>query len=501
MSRAKLNSLIGCLTLIVLGCTESPAFQREENSGNSFALIGVSIIDGRGGRALHDQTIVVRNGRIDEIAPRSLESIMGVQEIPSKGMYVIPGLWDSHAHTDGLDPVFDLYLLAGVTSIRDMGCDEECAKNLVSLRDSRSSQPERYPRMLVAGPMLDGASPYQFAFHKQVSLDTVASAIAHLQELNVDFVKVRDFLSPDEFFAIAEASTKAGLPFAGHVPISVPVDEAFKAGMLTAEHEGNLFGSVLISTSSDEENLRAEMLHEMSVATKRGSHVDLYAFALGADFLDRLVGSFDSRKADALAISIADSGGAIVPTLINMYPAMRAVDPVVNGRRLADDPWVKLVPDHILKSWQKVAATHVLGQPFSPADHEAMARHYQVLVDVLGRFHRAGVPILAGTDGGYPNWTPWLWPGFTLHDELALLVEAGLTPSEAIAAASGRAARHFGIEDVGTIEVGQVADLVLLSADPLADIRNTRRISDVIVGGIFVDRDAITERLESIEYQ
>ena len=480
----------------MVACAPESDDLREPGTDRNFALSGVSVIDGRGGEAMRDYTIVVHNGRIEAVVPAGSANLDGIAEIKAEGKYVIPGLWDLHAHTFADDAVFDLYLLAGVTSIRDMGCPAECTRTLSARRKARQQKPESGPRMLIAGPMLDGDSPYDdYPSHVQVTLDSIPEAISLLEELNVDFVKVRDFLSSEEFHGIADAAGKAGLSIAGHIPTAIPAGKAVEAGLRTVEHEGSLFGGLLLACSSDEEQLRLELLQMMQAATNSGNVQELYAQALGAHFMERLVGSFDRAKADRLALSLLESGAAIVPTLVVQDPRLRSSDPVLNGRRLASDPAMRLVPARVLDSWRESAETQVLGQAFTAADRAAMSRHYQLLVELLGRLHETGVPILAGTDAAYPDGTPWTWPGLSLHDELGLLVEAGLAPSAAIAAATGNAAGHMGIKDVGTIEPGKVADLIVLSADPLADIGNTRQISDVIVSGVFVDREALTERL------
>lgn len=496
MTAAVLRISLLFLAISMVACASEPDDPREPGTVSAFALSGVSVIDGRGGEAMHDYTIVVRNGRIDAVVPTGSVNLDGIDEIEAQGKYVIPGLWDLHAHTFADDAVFDLYLLAGVTGIRDMGCPAECTRTLSARRKAREQKPESGPRMLIAGPMLDGDSPYDdYPAHVQVTLDSIPEAISLLEDLNVDFVKVRDFLSSEEFHVIADAAGKAGLSIAGHIPASIPAGKAVEAGLHTVEHEGSLFGGLLLACSSDEEQLRVELLQMMQAATKSGNVQVLYAQALGAHFMERLVGSFDSAKADRLAQSLLESGAAIVPTLIVQDPRLRSPDPVFNGRRIASDPAMRFVPDRILDSWRESAETQILGQAFTAADRAAMSRHYRLLVELVGRFHKAGVPILAGTDAAYPDGTPWIWPGLSLHDELELLVEAGLAPSQAIAAATGNAAGHMGVEDVGTIEPGKVADLILLSADPLADIGNTRQISDVIVSGVFVDREVLTERL------
>lgn len=477
------------------GCPENRPEPQAIDESAGFALTGVTVIDGNGGEARNGYTVVVRDGRINAVEPDGAVPLDDVHELESDGKFVIPGLWDLHAHTFADEGVYEVYLEAGVTTLRDMGCPAECTRKLQHERTLRESDPTRSPRLIIAGPMIDGDSPYDaYASHHQVSLETIPDAIRMLQELQVDFVKIRDFLSVDEFYAVTEAAREARLSFAGHIPTAIRAPEAVRAGMLTVEHEGSLFGGLLLATSWSEAQLRQTMLGYMQAAVASGDIETLYAQGLGADFLGKVVATYDAGKAAELVQSFVDSGAALVPTLVVQDPQLRSPSPVFNGRKREDDVTLQTVPDDLLDSWRARAATHVLDQPFPAEDLAAMADHYELLVSLVGEMHRAGVPVLAGTDAAFPDGTPWIWPGYGLHDELELLVEAGLSPAEAIAAASGRAASHLGIAGVGTIEAGNAADIVLLTADPLADIRNTKAIADVIIGGKFVDRDAIVRR-------
>ena len=488
------------LLVCTFGCMPEPDDPQVGDTPGTFALTGVSVIDGRGGPALGNHTVVVQDGWIETVAPMDAVRLDGIREIEADGKFLIPGLWDLHAHTFAIDAVFDLYLAAGVTGLRDMGCSAECARSLSARREARKGNPRKGPRFLMSGPMLDGNSPYDgYPSHLRITSSGVASAISLLTDLEVDFVKVRDFLSVEEFDLIAEEAEKAGLKIAGHIPTAVPAARAAAAGLNTVEHEGSLFGGLILACAKDEERLRAELLQMMRSATGSGDVEALYAQALGAGFMRRLLDSFDSEKADDLAQSFLEHGVAVVPTFIVQDPRLRASDPVFGGRRLIADRAMRLVPDRIVESWQESAATQVLGQAFSEADRAEMARHFALFADLVGRFHEAGVPILAGTDAAFPDGTPWVWPGFSLHDELQLLVEAGLTPAEAIASATGKATAHLGLEHMGTIEPGKIADLVLLVADPLAEIGNTREISDVIVDGEFIDLQALRVRLETLD--
>ncbi|SVE43059.1 uncharacterized protein METZ01_LOCUS495913, partial [marine metagenome] len=235
----------------MIGCSADRGEEETVDQSKAFAFSGVTVIDGRGGEALTNYTVVVRNGLIDAVQPAGTVKLEGVKEINSQGKYLIPGLWDLHAHTFAESAIYDLYLEAGVTTIRDMGCSAECTQQLQQRREISKLDPATGPRMTISGPMIDGDSPYVYAFHHQVSLSTIPDAIDLLTELKVDFVKVRDFLSAEEFYAIVDAADAAGLKIAGHIPTAVPAQDAVRAGMHTVEHEGSLFGGLFLATSAD----------------------------------------------------------------------------------------------------------------------------------------------------------------------------------------------------------------------------------------------------------
>ena len=183
--------------------------------------------------------------------------------------------------------------------------------------------------------------------HTQLSLRTLPAALDTLRKLDVDFIKVRDFLSRDEFMALVGAGAAMHLPLAGHVPTALSVNDAVRAGLTTVEHEGSLFGGLLLACSSAETRLRAELLAIMREATASGDIRKLYARALGADFLNRLVDSYDPDKADAVVAAFVDSGAALVPTLIVQNPSLRAPDPVFAGRHKAEDVEFQIGRAHV----------------------------------------------------------------------------------------------------------------------------------------------------------
>jgi hypothetical protein len=462
----------------------------KDDSSTLFA--DVTVIDGLGGPAREHQYVLVERGRISRVSDDPIPEDPGITVVDGRGRYLMPGLWDMHAHSFADTTAMQLYLAAGVTGLRDMGCAEGCAKELGTIRADYLTGSGSYPRIFFSGPMLDGDSPYDdYPSHRQITLQTLAPALATLQKLEVDFIKVRDFLSRDEFMALMGAGAAMNLPLAGHVPTSLSVNDAVRAGLSTVEHEGSLFGGLLLACSSEEDDLRAEFLAMMRTATDSGDVPALYAGALSAALLDRIQNSYDPAKADALVAAFVESGAALVPTLVVQSPKLRASDPVFNGRRKADDEEFQELPATLLKKWRQVAGTEVLEQPFSDKDRAAMARQYDVLARLLTKMHQAGVPILAGTDASFPDGTPWIWPGYSLHDELELLVELGLSPTEAIASSTGRATQQMGLTDVGTVAPGMRADLVLLSENPAEDVSHTRAIERVWVNGQAVDRERL----------
>ncbi len=493
----KLSSRAALVVITIFGFAVSSELKTSEMlpSRPVTVISNVTVIDGLGGAPIENQYVLLQDGLIGKISNDPIEIDPEANVIDGSNMYLLPGLWDMHAHTFADETAMDLYLAAGVTGLRDMGCSVDCTRELGRLRQAYLKGSSKYPRIVVAGPMLDGDSPYdEYPSHLQITLRTLPEVLSLLQVLQVDLIKTRDFLSRDEFMALVGASAAMNLPIAGHVPTSISVNDAIAVGLDTVEHEGSLFGGLLLACSTNEASLRGELLEFMREATASGNIELLYSQALSADFLNRLLDSYDEQKADGLVEAFLESGAASVPTLIIENPTLRSSDPLFRGRRKADDEDFRNAPESLLSIWRQTAGTEVLGQPFSDQDLAAMERQYEYLTRLLGKMYRAGVPILAGTDAAFPDGTPWIWPGYSLHDELELLVDIGMSPTEAIAAATGRAAQQMGLDDVGVIAEGKRADLLLLSRNPAEDIHNTRAIDSVWVNGIRLDREALFEQ-------
>jgi imidazolonepropionase-like amidohydrolase len=254
------------------------------------------------------------------------------------------------------------------------------------------------------------------------------------------------------------------------VPFSVSVLEASDAGQKSMEH---LFG-IYLSCSSHEDELRSEMLK--AGVTLSGSERIRFE-------VDEAAASYDEGKAAKVFAHLAKNGTWQVPTFAAILPDFQGFDVHVTT-----DSRLKYIPPTVQKQWSEAASTG------SAIDTKSFERKLQI----VAAMHRAGVPLLAGTDAAW--YQPYTYAGFSLHDELALLVQAGLTPMESLQTATINPARFLGMEkDLGTIETGKIANLVLLDADPLANIHNTTKISEVFLAGQEFDRPALDRMLQNAE--
>lgn len=429
----------------------------------AIAIKNVNVIDATGSPVQADRTVIFQNGVISEIGPAAKVKIPpGAQVVDGAGKYLIPGLWDMHVHTalvanpEWMRKVcLPFFTANGITGIRDMGGDFDLIRQV---RKEIESGQTVGPRIIAAGPMLDG--PGQ-AYPPIIRLESVAgarAAVDSLQEMHADFVKVLSMLPRDVYFAVAAEAKRRGIVFVGHVPQSISVAEASNAGQKSIEH----LDGVLLGCSTLEDSLRTEINDAVAKA-------DVDAFA---GLRTRMLDSYDAQKAKALFALFAKNGTWQVPT----FSFLRTQASLDEAQKFAGDT-LKYAPPDLMKQWQDAREK----EP-SEADRQVGLRRLQKNLEVVGLMKHAGVGILAGTDTD--GETPFLLPGFSLHDELKTLVQAGLTPMEALQSSTLSAAQFLGLEKTqGTLEKGKVADAVLLDANPLDDISNTRAISAVILRG------------------
>ena len=401
-------------------------------------------------------TVLIREGRIAAVQ-RGAAVPGGTQELDGRGKFLIPGLWDMHVHLSWTTASALPVLLAnGVTGVRDVGSD---LGEIDGWRTRIAAGLLSGPRIFRAGPILNGKSFNKYQLETGDS-SQARGIVRALKWVGVDFIKVHRRTPRESYFAIIDEARKQGLAVVGHVPMTVTPAEASDAGQ-QIEHAYTLFEGAMLA-GQDESKV--------------------------PDVMRRFLAN--GAQADSLFARFVRNHTVVDATLVPYHEAADSSFP--------SDPHMRYVARSLREAVLAVplAGGGVKQVPMNSAEEIATWRRvYAGLREVVGRMHRAGVVLLAGTDIAGPR--P---PGFTLHEELALLVDAGLTPLQALQTATLNPAVALKREsDFGRVAPGTVADLVLLDANPLADIRNTQRIGGVVVGGKLLNRDALDQLLRSGE--
>ena len=478
------------LILLLIVLTAAAAIPPEPTY-QSFVLTNVTVIDMTSGQSKPDQTVEIQGNRIVRVS-KSSEVLTSFHSeiVDGTGKFLIPGLWDMHAHTvydrarDTERTLFKLFVANGVTGIRNLGSINSL-EQIKSWRTLAANYKLVSPRIVI-GQQIDGPGDTNVSFVYRVrNASEARSAVQRIKREGFDFVKVHGRLSREAYLAVADEARKLGITFAGHVPLSVTDGEASDAGQRSIEHlEG-----MLVSTSSEETEIRQKwMEYEAKVAALSGRPIPPELAEQEFRFLTDGMNTHDATKADRLYLRFAKNETYHCPTLI-IHRAWGSL----SNPNFFRDPNLRYVPS---KQRQSVN-TYINAAGSWSAERKLIAeRLYKFRLRMVSEMHRAGVPLLAGTDTayGYPV------AGFALHDELSLLVQAGLTPIEALRTATYNPAKFLGMLDsLGTVEKGKIADLVLLDANPLEDIKNARRISAVILDGRYFSKEALTKILAEAE--
>lgn len=470
------------LFIVLLSCNSTPHIEAD------VIIKNVDYIDATSGLQT-GKNIFIQGNKIKKITDAGIEiKNTTAKLIDGKGKYLIPGLWDAHVHLTFnplITPVMlRLFTAYGITSVRDTG-------GLMDLvlpeRDKARQDPDNLPRVMIAGPLLDGVPTVYDGSRAQnphigMGQATPEDAIVFIDKLmenEVDLLKAYEMLTPETFKTILKKGKENGLQVTGHVPLSMDVIEASEAGMNSMEHMRNLD----VACSSDWEKL-LDTRQKMLFVGKDEPGAILRGNIHKAQRKHALQNQDPKRRAEVLK-HLSDNETWQIPTLtINCNAAE-----LFHARPDWHETF-NYLPDTIKQSWTK-SSLEIASKPV-PEDRQLFA---DWSLGMVGHFKEADVDIMAGTD------TPiyFLTPGYSLHEELALLVKGGLTPLEAIESATSKPAKYFGMEkELGLIEDGMLADLLLLDANPLDDIRNTVKINSVIRNGKLHDRDALDALLNSL---
>lgn len=440
------------------------------------AFTHVTVIDMTGAPPKKDMTVVIINDRISAIG-RRLRVPDSARVIDATGQFLIPGLWDMHAHFTETERTFPMFIANGVLGVRNTGGN---AEGLSRWREAVASGRLVGPRIIFCGPIVDGREPA--AHGPVISASTPAEGrqvVQKLKQQNTDFIKVYDKLSRDTYFAILDEARKLSIPVVGHVPISITTIEASDAGQRSIEH----LGSILEGSSAAETELRN--WKEAQVRDGDYSAIPRNIAARGSRMMD----TYNEQKARQVFAHLRKNQTWQVPTLVTKR-SLALIDEIVK----TSDQRLKYIPESIKKRWDPKENFLLRYRTREYINYNR--RLFQKELQLVGAMRRAGVPFLTGTDLS----VPYVFAGFAVHDELALLVETGFTPMQALQASTRNPAIYLGeLSSHGTVERGKLANLILLEANPLENIRNTQRISAVVLRGRYFSKQELGRMLVDAE--
>jgi hypothetical protein len=472
-------------TLPVLGC--APAIQGGGLApAADLAITRVAVVDVEQGRVAADQTVLIQGDRVVAVEPAGRSKLAnGVRTVDGRGKYLIPGLLDMHVHlTASGKPTeieMPMFVAHGVTGVRVMGSDRPSGKptetpGLTQHRDWQA----RIAAGTLVGPRLlalatwpvNGAASIQAdmpAFYKATTREDGQQLARYFKERGFDFIKVYNNLSRDGFLGLSEEARRLGLPFAGHEPGPMSALELSNAGQASIEHS-RIF---LFNCFPGADSMRRGTLKVPPTVLRR-----------------RMVDEYDPGRCAEVFQAFAKNRTYLTPT-----HGTRKMDAFAGDPAYRRDTRMRYLPLPTQMAWLADADRMVAGDS-SPAGRKAFLDFYRRGLTLTHDAYRAGVPVMVGTDAG----DSFIFPGSSVHDELQELVTAGLSPAEALRAATLSGAEYLGRSgDLGTVQPGRLADLVLLDADPLASVANVGRIRAVILNGRLFERRALDSMLASVE--
>ncbi|HEY9261942.1 amidohydrolase family protein [Chitinophaga sp.] len=450
------------------------AFSQQKKA--DLLIKSVRIIDIKTGKITAHQAIAVRNDSIIQIMDnQQAKQYKATQTVDASGKYAMPGLWDMHMHFGGGDTLSEenknflpLYLANGITTIRD--CSADISQDVLQWRDEVNKGQLQGPTIFTSGPKLEG---YKSVWLNDLEIGTSAElqqAFDSLQKLKVDFVKITEnTIKPEIYLEALHEARKRGMRISGHVPYVLTMKQVVDAGLCSVEHLTYAWKS---GVKDDAALSRAIASGEI-----KGAAINQY-----------ILQNFDTAAAMKTYRYMAEKGTYLTPTL-----TLGQVMAYFDQDNHANDPYLQYIGKGLQRTYlwriKRIAAD----------DSAAIARRkmiYETSSSILPLLQKAGVKLMAGTDAGYLN--SFDFPGIGLHQELALMVKFGLTPLQALQASVINSPAYLHQTNYGAIAAGKKADILLLDANPVADIHNTQKINALVVKGKLLDRAALDQLLQEV---
>jgi imidazolonepropionase-like amidohydrolase len=479
------NVFLTACCAVLAGCGSVPLVEPVHSmpaapAGTTLVIRGVTVIDTERGHTGAPQDVFIAGERIAMLRPASTRSgdVAGVRMVDGTGKFLIPGLWDMHAHwwDEGYLPLFTLN---GVTGIRQMrGYTVHHAWRTKGIEGTPAA-----PRMVLASPLVDGVPP-MWTPSLEASIPAEARAAVQLVvESDADFLKVYDKVPRDAYLALLDEALRLGVRVEGHVPTAVSWQEAARRGVQRSFEHLN----ALETSAADD----AQALSRRWVALQGTYSADAGptpAQRQEATILyNHALDHFDASRFAELKRDLAKLPIWMVPTLVLRAARVDKFKPEIRA-----DPRLAQLPPWILEYWKDSVPEIDDGVQ---GDIDVSRRRLAYYLERTRELHDAGVPMLVGSDTGIP----YVFPGTSVHEEMQLMAKAGLAPLAVLQAATRNVGRFLERDDIGTIKEGALADLVLLDANPLTDIAHVQRIAAVAIGGQWIDGDARRAGFDALE--
>ncbi len=474
--------IITLFTATIVSFAQNIDAQKPANSISelepTLLIQNVNIINVKNGQILSDHSILVSDGKIKSIIPtKELVTSNFSDVIDAKGSFLIPGLWDMHAHlrANNLPPeiitdwMMPLLTANGVTGVRDMtsSCETD-DQGPVCLEQMREWQKEIEMGTLDGPRFLSLSSfkldpPWDYKYKK----NEIKQMVEKFDEQNIDLIKIYNRLSPKAYNRVMREAKKHNIPVGGHIPLTMTVSEASSKGLRSLEHARDFLfdcfpGSKSFRKSGKSQDLSIDVMHDM-------------------------VDQFEEKKCQKIFQVMIKNKTWYVPT-----HGTRRMEAFADNFEFRNDNRNQYIPKMLLDSWMK-DADRVVAIDSTKYGRDAFMKFYRKGLEITGKAHNAGVRIIVGTDGG----DSFVYPGFSVHDELKELVKAGLTPLQAIQAATLHSAEFLSLQNsFGSIQVGKKADFILLKHNPLVNIENTQDIKAVVYRGEYLNTDKLNSLLD-----